>query len=89
MRADEEAGAELVIEVLVDDEVVGRLWTIYHGPAGINIAIPGDTLILPNIAPGVHTVTLRHGIGRVAPYLQLGVSDANSVSSLTTLLKSK
>jgi hypothetical protein len=83
MRANEDAGSELVVEVLVDDQVVGRLWTIYNGPAGINVAIPGDTLVLSEIAPGAHTVTLRHGVGRDFPYPQLSVSDANSVSSVT------
>ena len=83
MRASDDDGSELVVEVLVDDQVVGRLWTIYNGPARINVAIPGDTLVLSEIAPGAHTVTLRHGVGRDFPYPQLGVSDANSVSSLT------
>ena len=83
MRLNAEAGSELVVEVLVDDVVVGRLWTIYSGAPGVNVAIPADTLVLSNIAPGVHTVTLRHGVSRESPYVQQGVSDADSVSTVT------
>ena len=80
MRADDAAAKKLVVEVLVDGAVVGRLWTIYGGAPGVNVAIPADTLVLPEIAAGVHTVTLRHAVDRGA---QLGVSDSESVSTVT------
>ena len=74
MRASDDAPNELVVEVLVDGRIVGRLWTVYNGPAGVNVAIPADTMVLNDIAPGEHTVTLR---------CTKGTTDANSVAQAT------
>ena len=71
MRASDDAPNELVVEVLVDNRIVGRLWTVYNGPPGVNVAIPADTMVLNDIAPGDHTVTMR---------CTKGTTDANSVA---------